>query len=136
VKYKVEWGGSPQDVTVSTFGTGSIAEAMAIVRDLGVDDRCRSGLKILVDHSELESVDYTPSELRPMFDLIASIEGRTERVYYAIVAPKPVLYGLTRVWEAGAGDLMNATIQLFRSKEDALAWLGEIESGGEDLSGA
>jgi hypothetical protein len=91
VKYKVEWGGSPQDVTVSTFGTGSIAEAMAIVRDLGVDDRCRSGLKILVDHSELESVDYTPSELRPMFDLIASIEGRTERVYYAIVAPKPVL---------------------------------------------
>jgi hypothetical protein len=129
--YHVEWGGSPQDVTIRTSGKATIADAMDILRDLSEDERYRSGLKILIDHSELQSVEYSRDELRAQIDYTSSIEERLQPTYCAIVASALGIYGVTRVWEAETGSIMKGTTRLFRSKEDALAWLGSLDSDGE-----
>jgi len=36
---------------------------------------------------------------------------------------------MTRIWVAEVGGVAEVTIRLFRSEEDALAWLRDIDSG-------
>ena len=134
--YQVEWGGSPQDVTVRTSGTASTADAMGILREISEDERFRSGLKILVDHSELQSVEYSRDELRAQIDRTLAIKAKLQPTYCAIVAPAPGIYGVTRVWEAELESIDKWTTRLFRSKEDALAWLRDPNADGEGVAGA
>lgn len=129
--YQVEWGGSPQDVTIRTFGKATVADAMSILRDLSEDERYRSGLKILIDHSELQSVEYSRDELQAQIDRTSAIKAKLQPTYCAIVASTPGIYGVVRVWEAEVGSITKAMTRLFRSEEDALAWLGDLDSGGE-----
>jgi hypothetical protein len=109
---------------------------MAILRELSEDERYRSGLKILIDHSELQSVKYSQDELRAQIGRTTAIEAKLQPTYCAIVAPTPGIYGVTRVWEAELGSIDKGTTRLFRSKEDALAWLRDPNADGEGVAGA
>jgi len=85
MEYQLEWGESPQDVTIRTSGTASAADGMDILRDLARDERYHPGLKILIDHSELQSVEYSPDELEAQIDHAVSMKGgsfpRTARLW-------------------------------------------------------
>lgn len=134
----MEWGGSPQDVTIRTSGTASAADAVVLFRNLSEDERYRSGLKILVDQTELQAVDYSPDGLQTQIEYIVSMKAKAklQPVYCAIVVPKPDVYGTARIWEAEVGGIAKATTRLFRNTEDALAWLRDLDGGGEGASGA
>jgi len=133
--YRVEWGGSPQDVTVRTSGTASAAGALAVMRELAEDERYQSGLKILIDHSELQPSEYSPDDMDTQIDFAAAMGAKLLPAFCAIVAPKPVIYGLSRVWEAEIGGVTEATTRLFHNKEEAIAWLRKVDVGCEDASG-
>jgi hypothetical protein len=140
VEYHVEWGGSPQDVTIRTSGTASAADAVVLFRNLSEDERYRSGLKILVDQTELQAVDYSPDELQTQIEYVVSMKAKAKAklqpVYCAIVVPEPAVYGTARIWEAEVGGVAKATTRLFRSTEDALIWLRDLDVGSEGASGA
>ncbi len=138
VEYQVEWGGSPQDVTIRTSGMASAADAVVLLHDLSEDERYHSGLKILVDTTELQAVEYSPDELQMQIEYVISMKGKAklEPVYCAIVAPEPAVYGTARIWEAEVGGITKATMRLFRSTEDALTWLSDPGGGSEGVSGA
>jgi hypothetical protein len=130
VEYEVEWGGSPQDVTISFFGDASFSNAPAFTREFLEDERYRPGLKVLVDHTEPHTFKYSTGELRELIDRVVAMEGKIGGGYCAIVAPTPVVYGIMRIWEAELESATKARIRLFRSKEDAIAWLRDIDSAG------
>ena len=55
MKYTIDFSGSPQDVTITTFGPASREGLVGFVQDLVDDPRYRPGMFILVDH-----LDSTP----------------------------------------------------------------------------
>ena len=134
----MEWGGSPQDVTIRTCGTASAAAAIVLLHDLSEDERYHAGLKILIDHTELQAVKYSPDELQTQIEYVVSMKAKAmlQPVYCAMVVPEPAAYGTARIWEAEVGGVAKATTRLFRNTEDALAWLRDLDAGGESASGA
>lgn len=131
----MEWGGSPQDVTIRTSGTASAADAVVLLRDLLEDERYHAGLKILIDHTELQAVKYSPDELQTQIEYVVSMKAKAmlQPVYCAMVVPEPAAYGTVRIWEAEVGGVAKVTTRLFRSAEDALTWLRDLDAGGEGV---
>jgi hypothetical protein len=127
---QVEWGGSPQDVTIRCFGEASFSNTAAFVRELLEDERYRPGLKILIDYTELQTIEYSSGELRGMIDRVIAMEEKMQSGYCAIVVPTPVVYGVMRIWEAEIESATKARLRLFRGREDAIAWLRDPDAGG------
>lgn len=100
------------------------------------DERYRLGIKVLVDHTAQETIQYSPSDLREVIDRVVAMKDMIKGGYCAIVVPTPVVYGAMRIWATEIESATKARIRLFRSREDALAWLREIDVGGEGVSGA
>lgn len=73
----MEWGGSPQDVTIRAFGEASFSNAEAFAREFLEDERYRPGLKVLVDYTELQTIEYSPGELRELIDRVIAMEEKT-----------------------------------------------------------
>ncbi|MGD0165993.1 MAG: hypothetical protein ABSC51_01700 [Gaiellaceae bacterium] len=76
-------------------------------------------------------MEYSRDELQAQIDSTIAIKAKLQPTYCAIVASTPGIYGVARVWEAEIGSITKATTRLFRNEEDALDWLGDVDSGSE-----
>jgi hypothetical protein len=122
VEHRIEFGGEPQDVTVTTAGDADRAGFAAFNEDLVAHPAFRPGMAILIDHSALDSVLLTGDDLAAIADHVKAIEPRFGGGPIAIVAPDAFLFGLARasVREAGFDRLAPQT---FATHEEAVAWL-------------
>lgn len=133
----MEWGGWPQDVTIRARGEASVADAGAFISEILSDPRYRPGLKILIDHSGLQSVGYSPAELHELIDRVRSLEPMIQESYCAVVVPRPALFGMMRIWEAELFQAVaKARLRLFHSADEAVAWLSDPGGGDEGAAGA
>ena len=87
------------------------------------DPRAAEKVALLVDLSRSESIGTrNPSQIR----LVAqALEPYTERIEgrCALVAPEDVQFGLSRMGSVYS-ESVGVEAEVFRSEEDALAWLG------------
>jgi hypothetical protein len=80
-------------------------------------------LLVLIDESEVMVRLLRPSELREMIDLYKASTGLRERSRIAIYAPSPIVYGMTRMAQAFAGQASEGRFEVFRTADDAETWL-------------
>jgi hypothetical protein len=113
-----------------------IARGRGILTDRDVFDYQRgvwsrpevAGYDELVDMSGIEGIDLPSIErVRELAQLSAAMDEGAPPSRLAIVAPKDYAFALGRLYEAyrGLDQRSRKHVSVFRTVEDALAWLGE-----------
>jgi hypothetical protein len=124
MSHAIRFGGQPEDVSVTTLGTASLAGLDAVLTDLLGEQSYIPGMRVLLDHSLLDWRGLQPEDLLRRIHLglkdadligpsrIAVVSGD------ARMARAHVLRGDEPIWRA------------FASAEEARAWLAEGTAAG------
>jgi hypothetical protein len=125
VNYSIEFGGVPQDVTITTFGMADADGLIGFVRDLVANPRFRPGMLILVDHMSIDASKLTGADVRAQAGVVKLGPSKV-----AIVVPTPLTFGYARMYEHHAAETQLHS-RVFYSRRDALAWLESERSSVE-----
>jgi hypothetical protein len=99
----------------------TLQEVIDHFRELGRDPACPERLDVMLDVSDV----ITLPESRQIETVVYEIRRLQERVRFgfcAVIAPRPALYGMLRVFEVVAQDYFRE-IHVFRSAAQAANWL-------------
>jgi len=125
VEHEIIWGGDPEDASVTTWGSATIESLDAWVQEGLSDPRYRPGMRVLIDHSQLDWSELTPADIQQRIELFAKDAGRTGHISAAVVMRAPVDYGIARMEQAFIELHPEVQIDLgvFFSVEEARKWL-------------
>jgi hypothetical protein len=98
------------------------------------DERFRSGLSLLSDHSALDFSGLTPADIRDISEIVSKLNAQHGFGPVAAVVPNVFAFGLARMGQNQLETDLRGRI--FYSREAAIEWLGEMEAGaGRELDG-
>jgi hypothetical protein len=135
VNYSIEFGGVPQDVTITTFGMADADGLIGFVRDLVANPRFRPGMLILVDHMSIDASKLTGADVRAQAGVVVGLSEKLGPSKVAIVVPTPLTFGYARMYEHHAAETQLHS-RVFYSRRDALAWLESERSSAESQTAA
>lgn len=126
MEWTIEFGGpDAPDVTVTLAGTATLAGFAAYSRELISDPRFRSGMRVLIDGSDL---DTTPMATDAMMEAISDEVNQRDWIHppraVAVVAGDEEAAARQRLMRAHLGGSKSRR-EVFLSREEAVAWLAE-----------
>lgn len=121
--YTVSWGGEAEDLSLKTSGSASVDDLHEMVNEVLEDERFRTGMKVLVDHTDASWRGLSRAEIRRRADLLAQDAARIGPQRIAFVVSRQVDFGLGRMLEGLIYDRTLMQTQIFDSLEAARAWL-------------
>jgi hypothetical protein len=124
VKYSLEFGGNPQDLTMTLAGAIDAPSIRAFVEDLLANPEYREGMLILADISGLDTSSISVEEYETVRDVIGERDHRLPARAVAIVAPGDRTFEDAMQHRAYVGGSKSGR-EVFRSREDAVAWLAQ-----------
>jgi hypothetical protein len=107
-------------------GDVTLEEVLEHFKTLAQDPECPDHLDVLLDLSEETSLPRS-DELREVAWAIRKIQGRVQFRACAVVTRTNALYGMLRVFQVFTEGLFGE-FQVFRSAEEAGAWLAEVRA--------
>ncbi|MDE3024018.1 MAG: hypothetical protein KGI93_00455 [Acidobacteriota bacterium] len=122
MKYSIELGGEPQDLTVTLSGALDGGSLRALVTDLTAHPGYRAGMLVLVDLSDLDTSSISMEQYESVSDLISGRDHRFPAKAIAIVAPDARTFDDALQHRAYVGGSKSGR-EVFRSREAATAWL-------------
>jgi hypothetical protein len=122
VLYTIDFGGEPQDVTITTSGPANAEGLLGFVRDLVADPRYRPGMLILVDHLAVDPSTITGADIRAQAQTVVALDDQIGPSTVAIVVPNPLAFGYARMYELHAAPAQLRS-RVFYSRGEALEWL-------------
>jgi hypothetical protein len=124
VEFAVEFGGGPQDVTVTASGVADVASLRELVSTVAGDERYRAGLLLLY---ELSGLDMSPLSDRELEQVTATVMERDwilqPRAVAIVVAGKTIEAARIAIAHLGGS---RSGRRLFTSRDDAVAWLATM----------
>lgn len=124
MEYTIEFGGDPQDVTITQRGAADLTSLRQFNADLTGDPRYRGDLLILFESSSLDLSGLSGEELeQTALDVIERDWDASPRAV-AIVAVDPETREREREIVAHLGGSRSRR-RIFSSREAAVAWLRE-----------
>lgn len=132
MNYKCEFVDGPFGVIVRTSGEADPREFVRGRRSVMNDPRYRPGMNVLLDHTELDFSGVTADGLAEMAE---SSTGDDDEVgnagYFAIVTPRPLAFGLARMWQAFLSTQFDERVVIVETVEAAYGWLEEALAAQE-----
>jgi hypothetical protein len=122
VNYSLEFGGNPQDLTITLAGAIDAPSIRAFVEDLLANPEYREGMLILADISGLDTSSISVEEYESVSDVIGGRDHRFPAKAIAIVAPAGRTFEDAMQHRAYVGGSKSGRV-VFRSRADAVAWL-------------
>ena len=122
MNYMIDFSGSPQDVTVTTFGAASREGLVGFIQDLVEDARYRPGMFILVDHLALDATTINGDDIRAQAERVITLEERLGPCKLAIVVPTALAFGYARMYELHTAETQIHS-RVFYTRDEGLAWL-------------
>jgi hypothetical protein len=132
VEYSIQFGGPPQDVTITTSGSATAAGLIGFVTDLISNERYRPGMSILVDHMALDASTLSAADVRALAQTVVRLDDEIGSSRVAIVVPDPLTFGFARMYELQAADAQVRS-RVFYGRSDALTWLQEQRSDADNV---
>lgn len=113
----------PQAGIIEVRGAGVITQAEYVdgLMSWMIDPLFRPGLDGLCDFTAAESTP-TMADLRELIDLVARHTAYVGRVKVAIIASKPITFGVAREF-ASLAEAAHFEVQLFGDRDSAMSWL-------------
>ena len=106
------------------IGTIPDDEFLAFYKSLYENDRIDPLMNLLVDLRQADSTPRSPDVLRQFAQFIqAKLKEVPEQPKVAVVAPEDLSFGLARMYEIFSYSVP-WDFEVFRTMDDALAWLG------------
>jgi hypothetical protein len=124
MEFTIEFGGDPQDVTVTFSGVADLAGFRRYGEAISSDPRFRAGLIFLVDASALDTSQMSSEHVQAASEPVSERDWNHPPRAVAIVAPDPRTFkdfGYARAHQGGS----RSRRRVFRSQEAALGWLNE-----------
>jgi hypothetical protein len=131
VEYTIEFGGTAQDVTITTSGPATVEGLVGFVTELVANPRYRPGMAILVDHTELDARPLSARDIQALADTVIRLDAQIGPSRAAIVVPDPLTFGFARMYEQEA-EAAQVRSKVFYSRSEALDWLQSER--GDDLA--
>lgn len=128
VDFTIEFGGGPQDVTVTASGMADVAGFLRVNDKLKSDLRFRSDLAILYDFTELDMSRLSEGATEQVAGPITARDWDTPPGPVALIVSSPEARDWVRLAIAHLGGTKSGR-RVFTSHEDALVWLGEQRAG-------
>jgi len=127
VEHEITWGGDPEDVIVTTWGTATIEGLNAWVQEGLADPRYRPGLRVLIDQRKLDWSELSLKDVQQRIELFVSETARLDHARAAVVMGAPVDFGIARMEQAYVElhPELKFEIGVFLSIEKAREWLRE-----------
>jgi hypothetical protein len=122
--YAVQWGGSPEDLRVTTSGVAEVGDLDAMMREVVAAPEWRDGMKILLDHTQTDWSVFGVGDLDRRAALVEEIADRIGRQQVAFVVRDRLNQEIGKMLGArlsGIGFVAKAFVSL----DDARAWLRE-----------
>ena len=124
MEYTIEFGGAPQDVTITQRGAADLSSLRQFNADLTEHPHYRGGLLILFENSSLDLSGLSDKELeQTAIDVVERDWDASPRAV-AIIAPDPQTHERERAIVAHLGGSRSRR-RVFTSAEAAVAWLRE-----------
>jgi hypothetical protein len=126
MEYAVRWvDDEAEDLRVETSGPIDVEGLHAAVEEALADPRWRSGLRILVDHSNATWHSLDPELVRRRAELLIGQAERIGEQRIAFVVGNRTDFGIARLLYAflGEGDRIRFQAEPFTSRAAARAWL-------------
>jgi hypothetical protein len=138
VEYEITWGGDPEDVTVTAWGTATVEGLDAWLRKELKDPRFRPRMRVLIDYRQLDWSGLSPEDLHKRVEVFARAGGRVNRARSAVVMRSPVDFGIARMEQAYFELHLEPEVEMgvFLSIEDARRWLSEVPAPDSDSASA
>ena len=121
MEFAVEFGGEPQDVTVTATGVADVAGLREIVTTVATDERYRAGLLLLYELSGLDMSGISDDELERVTETVMERDRRSQPRAVALVVGERAIE-ITRLGIAHLGGSRSRR-RVFTSHDDAVAWL-------------
>ena len=118
---RIEFGGSPQDVTVIASGVASVSEFSRLYETLCDQSRFEPGMLILLDMTEVDMSAIPLSEAPEIGRGLTELQDRCEGCAVAVVCRDPLSTVLTREGVGGTPDWIDVWVAC--SRDEASAWL-------------
>ena len=122
MNYSIEFGGHPQDLTMTLAGALDAGSIRAFVADLVAHPEYRAELLILADLSGLDTSSISEEEYESVSHVISGRDHRFPAKAIAIVAPDAGTFADAVRHRAYVGGSKSQR-EVFRNREDAAAWL-------------
>jgi len=125
VNHQIIFG--PEWVEIRTRGRASLEGFRAFGEALAADPRWVPDMDVLIDHSELDVSTLSSSnviELTARSSENHPIHGYRKCAFYA---PGELQFGIGRMWQQYRDGGTRADTRIFRSREEAEAWLRDDE---------
>ena len=124
MEFAFEFGGAPQDLTITASGVADVKGYLRMYDELVADPRFRAGMLILVEQSGLDLSHCSDDEIEQIADSLAERDWKFPPRAVAIVAATPESAEGARLGIVFLGGSQSRR-RLFESREQALTWLGE-----------
>jgi hypothetical protein len=108
-------------IRTKCVGHVTLEEVAAHFRDLARDPACPTRLDVLLDLRSVESLPHR-GELEAVTVELGHLRAKVRFGLCAVVADRPALFGMLRVFEVLAQDYFTA-LRVFRDFAEAEAWL-------------
>ena len=123
----IEFGGDPQDVTITAWGVADVAGLRRLSAELKADPRYRAGLSILAVYSDLDMSGLSDLELAQVATESVERHWDLRPAALAIVATDLKTFARAREGVAHLGGSQEHR-RAFTSLDAAVAWLREQSS--------
>ena len=120
--YRIEILEDPSLVAVTTSGDATVSGWARLHDGLRADPRVQ-GLPLLIDYTALDATFLTTGDVRLIGESVAALDKDLHPPRRAVVVAGGFEFGLTRMCHQQLDADLEARIRVFRSREDALAWL-------------
>jgi hypothetical protein len=131
MEFRIDFGGEPQDVTVTTAGRADLEGFERFNEALVSDPRYRPGMTILVDHSQLDASTLSPPEVEAVGDIVARVADRLGPSLVAIVSGDRVTFGQAGISVAYAPP-ERIRVRVFYTLDEAVEWLRSESGAGRE----
>jgi hypothetical protein len=114
---------------VVTSGNAEAATFRTCLEEVFRHERWRRGMPYLFDHSDLDSGPLTVNDVRGIADACLDFREEFGSSRLALLLRRDLEFGLARMWGVFMEGRWDATVGIFRSRDDAVKWLRE--TGGK-----
>jgi hypothetical protein len=125
MEFELEWV-HPSLVICRLSGVATVEGCAALMRTVVSQPQFRSGVGVITDQTNVDVSALMAADIEQIADLNAQFADAAAVRSAIVVGPNsPTRYGLGRMFEAHTDSQANATVRLFETLDEAMAWLTE-----------
>ena len=90
---------------------------------LFMQDKWKPGSSVLIDETEMDASQIPVSDVERIAKICAQRKTEFGASRCALIVSRKLEYGMNRMWMVFVEDKWDVTVELFRSRDEAIAWL-------------